>query len=109
MPQGNKPSAADDYNDNVGTMALGSTGGPVEGVIGQQANAPTTEWLLNTDEAAKYLGLSPHTLAKWRSTGAGPPFQLLGRRCLYAPETLRAWSAGKVRRSTSDPGMPAER
>jgi hypothetical protein len=60
--------------------------------------------LLNTTEAAKYLGLSPHTLSKWRITGKGPPFHLLGRRCLYRPETLRVWSASKVRKSTSDPG-----
>ncbi len=64
-------------------------------------------WLLNTVEAAKYLGLSPHTLSKWRITGKGPPFQLLGRRCLYSPEVLRRWSETKIRKSTSDPGTEA--
>ena len=64
--------------------------------------------LLNTGEAAKFLGLSPHTLSKWRITGFGPPFHLLGRRCLYSPEVLRRWSASMIRKSTSDPGIGAE-
>ena len=66
------------------------------------------EWLLSTNEAAGLLGLSPHTLSKWRITGNGPPFQLLGRRCLYDPETLRRWAESRARRSTSDPGVEAE-
>jgi len=64
-----------------------------------------SKWLLCTREAAKLLGLSPHTLSKWRITGMGPPFQALGRRCLYDPETLRRWAASRARRSTSDPGV----
>ncbi len=64
-------------------------------------------WLLNTDETAKVLGLSPHTLSKWRITGNGPPFHLLGRRCLYSPDDLRRWTATKIRTSTSDQGTEA--
>jgi hypothetical protein len=71
------------------------------------AYADQAGWLLNTDEAATFLGLSPHTLSKWRITGNGPPFRLLGRRCLYSPEDLRRWSASKVRKSTSDFGVEA--
>ena len=63
------------------------------------------EGFLSTDDAAKFLGLSPHTLSKWRITGRGPPYHLLGRRCLYSPDVLRRWSATKVRKSTSDPGV----
>ena len=70
----------------------------------EQRPAPENlKWLLSTDEAAEFLGLSPHTLAKWRVTGMGPPFQALGRRCLYDPEALRRWAASRARRSTSEP------
>ena len=65
-------------------------------------------WLIGTNEAAKLLGLSPHTLAKWRITGKGPPFHSLGRRCLYSPDILVRWSKAKIRKSTSDVGMEAE-
>jgi hypothetical protein len=69
----------------------------------EQRPAPENlKWLLSTDEAAEFLGLSPSTLAKWRVTGMGPPFQALGRRCLYDPEALRRWAASRARRSTSE-------
>jgi hypothetical protein len=72
----------------------------------EQRHAPKeSKWLLSTNEAARLLGLSPHTLSKWRITGMGPPFQSLGRRCLYAPETLHHWAASRAKRSTSDPGV----
>ena len=60
--------------------------------------------LLNTKESAGFLGLSPHTLAKWRITGYGPPYYRLGRRILYSPTILRLWSAATIRVSTSDSG-----
>jgi hypothetical protein len=36
--------------------------------------------LLNTLEAASYLGIKPQTLRKWRVTGSGPKFCRLGGR-----------------------------
>ncbi len=78
---------------------------PTSGRVDNSEQRPAPEnlkWLLSTDEAAEFLGLSPHTLAKWRVTGMGPPFQALGRRCLYDPEALRRWAASRARRSTSE-------
>ena len=34
--------------------------------------------LLNTREAAAYYGVSPGTMANWRSSGGGPTFNKLG-------------------------------
>ena len=100
-------------SENAGCLILGAphhapvTSGGAANT--EQHPAPKdSKWLLNTNEAAGFLGLSPHTLSKWRITGMGPPFQALGRRCLYDPETLRRWAASRARRSTSDPGVEAE-
>ena len=68
----------------------------------QRPASAVPKWLLSTDEAAEFLGLSPHTLSKWRVTGMGPPFQSLGRRCLYDPETLRRWATSREMKSTSE-------
>jgi len=68
----------------------------------QRPTSAVPKWLLSTDEAAEFLGLSPHTLSKWRVTGMGPPFQSLGRRCLYDPQTLRRWAASRGKKSTSE-------
>jgi hypothetical protein len=102
--------------DNLGTVAINPSAldglandvSGAEKLLTSNGNSPYPDqggWLMNTDEAAKYLGLSPHTLSKWRITGKGPPFQLLGRRCLYSPETLRQWASTKIRASTSDMGL----
>ena len=58
--------------------------------------------LLNTPQAAKYLGVSTHALVKWRITGYGPKFCQLGRRILYRRKEIDDWISGKIRRSTSD-------
>ena len=68
----------------------------------QRRASENPKWLLGTAEAAEFLGLSPHTLSKWRVTGMGPPFQALGRRCLYDPEALRCWAASRARKSTNE-------
>ena len=59
---------------------------------------------LTTPEAAGYLRLKPNTLEKMRSSGRGPKFRGHGRNVVYAIEDLDAWSDGRVRQSTSDPG-----
>lgn len=38
--------------------------------------------LLNTKEAAIYLGISTHALNNWRSSGGGPRFVHLGTRAV---------------------------
>lgn len=47
---------------------------------------------LNTDNAARFLGLSTKTLAIMRSSGTGPPFVKLGR-VFYFLDDLQAWIA----------------
>ena len=39
--------------------------------------------LLNTKEAAKYLGLSHYTLEKWRSKGIGPDCFRIGSKAIH--------------------------
>ncbi|MEO8135930.1 MAG: helix-turn-helix domain-containing protein [Betaproteobacteria bacterium] len=45
---------------------------------------------LDTANAARFLGVSPKTLAIWRSAGTGPLFIKRGR-IFYYMEDLRAW------------------
>lgn len=47
---------------------------------------------LNTDNAARFLGLSPKTLAIMRSNGTGPCFVKRGR-VFYFLDDLQAWVA----------------
>jgi hypothetical protein len=47
---------------------------------------------LNTDNAARFLGLSPKTLAIMRSNGTGPSFVKRGR-IFYFLDDLQAWVA----------------
>lgn len=48
--------------------------------------APGTR--LTPDEAADYLGLSPKTLANWRSAGTGPTHLRVGGRIQYRVQDL---------------------
>lgn len=52
----------------------------------------TTE-RLNTEEAAKFLGLDPQTLINWRSLGRGPAFIRLGRAVRYSVSALEKFIA----------------
>lgn len=60
--------------------------------------------LLNTQDAAQYVGLAVQTLAKMRVSGESPPYHKLGRSVVYDPADLDAWLALRKRRSTSDRG-----
>lgn len=63
------------------------------------------EELLDTRAAARYLGVSPRTIERWRITGDGPEYVLHTPRCVrYRPTVLREWVAMRSRRSTSDSG-----
>ena len=48
-------------------------------------------------QAATYLGLSPHTLQKYRGNGSGPSFYKFGRRVLYRVEDLQTWAQAQHR------------
>lgn len=57
---------------------------------------------LNTDEAAKYTGLSRSTLEKARLYGGGPKFMKLGRSVKYRIEDLDAWMNARLVSSTAE-------
>jgi predicted DNA-binding transcriptional regulator AlpA len=57
---------------------------------------------LTTQQAAKYLTLSPATLEKWRCTGGGPRFIRYSARCIrYAQNDLDSWLAQRMAANTS--------
>ena len=56
---------------------------------------------VDSARAALILGLSPQTLANWRTLGSGPPFCKLGRRTLYHRADLEKWALARRRTSTS--------
>lgn len=64
--------------------------------------------LLTTEEAAKYLRLSPRTLERYRVTGEGPRFLKVGRLVFYRQSDLDEWLKNKSRGSTSDPGPDSD-
>lgn len=56
---------------------------------------------VDTENAARFLGLSPKTLAMMRTAGTGPKFVKRGR-VFYYLEDLKAWLAEQPRvRSTA--------
>lgn len=63
---------------------------------------PAHEHLMNEQEAASFLGLSPRTLQRFRVTGSGPMYRRLGlRRVAYLRSDLLAFSAERRFASTS--------
>jgi predicted DNA-binding transcriptional regulator AlpA len=58
--------------------------------------------MLRSPDAAKYVGLAPQTLAKFRVVGNGPKFCKLGRIVVYDPRDLDEWLHTLKRRSTSE-------
>jgi len=61
--------------------------------------------LLTSPETARYLGIKPQTLRKWRLTGHGPPYVRLGdsprSRVAYKLSDLEAWVAARTFESTA--------
>ena len=60
---------------------------------------------VDTEAAARYLALSPHSLECYRSLGGGPPFYKFGKFVRYSIADLEAWSA--ARRHTQTKGENA--
>jgi predicted DNA-binding transcriptional regulator AlpA len=58
--------------------------------------------ILNTREAAAYMGLAVPTLNKLRVYGGGPKFLKLLRAVRYRQTDLDDWLADRVRGSTSE-------
>ena len=59
---------------------------------------------LNTEQAAAHLNMRPKTLARYRVSGGGPVYHLLGRLVRYLREDLDRWAQSRPRKSTSDDG-----
>jgi predicted DNA-binding transcriptional regulator AlpA len=57
--------------------------------------------VLNTKEAAKYVGLSKSSLDKLRIYGGGPLFIKVGARVVYDKVDVDAWLASKKVANTS--------
>lgn len=61
-----------------------------------------SNFLLSSDQASEWLGLSKSTLAKMRLRGDGPKYIKLGpRRVAYRKLDLEIWVAERSFRSTS--------
>lgn len=53
--------------------------------------------LLNTEEAASYLGLKPGTLMDWRWQRTGPPWIRVSRGCVrYDQDALDKWLVSRT-------------
>lgn len=64
--------------------------------------AVTAAALLDTVQAARFLGLGVRTMQNWRVQGVGPSFLRAGRCVRYAPEDLTRWLSSRRFRSTSE-------
>lgn len=47
--------------------------------------------LLDTDQLADYLGVSPRTLETWRRLDEGPRFHRFGKHVRYAEDDIVEW------------------
>lgn len=56
--------------------------------------------LLNTRQAASYLGLTASTLESWRSRGGSPVFIKLGKAVRYSEADLDDFKASRKRTNT---------
>lgn len=64
-------------------------------------NMPHT-WLRPVD-AARHLGITPDSLARWRTQGVGPAYSKAGRLVVYSMKALDAWLLAR-----SSASMPRE-
>ncbi len=69
--------------------------------------APSDSPYLTPGEAAGVLKLAKGTLANMRLNGTGPRFRKHGRLVRYDIEDLKAWSASRMRTSTSEDDLRA--
>jgi hypothetical protein len=61
----------------------------------------TGNWL-RPPAAARYLGISSSTLAKWRLRGFGPKWAKLSKAVVYDRATLEDFARSNLRSSTSE-------
>lgn len=80
----------------MSTNVIPFRGNPVPGTT-------LTSPMLNTDQAAAYVGVAPGTLEKARIYGDGPPFCKYSTRVVrYRIEDLDAWIASRRAANTSE-------
>lgn len=65
---------------------------------------PSADPLLNTEQAAQWLGLKAGTLQRWRTRGKGPPFEKTSRRVGYRLSALVRFAVDRTYTSTSEYG-----
>lgn len=65
------------------------------------------ETLVDPETAARFLGMTVGTLAKWRVAGKHLRFYKLGRSIRYSPKDLQAFRESIARVSTSQPAPAA--
>jgi predicted DNA-binding transcriptional regulator AlpA len=58
--------------------------------------------LLTTEECAKLLRMSPHTLTDWRVDRRGPPFVRFGRAVRYPKRAALQFLADRLVRATGE-------
>ena len=58
--------------------------------------------ILDTDQAAQYLGLAKSTVEKMRVYGGGPRFLKLNRSVRYRSEDLDDWIRSRIVSNTSE-------
>lgn len=71
-------------------------------VAARERTGEPRDRLLNTKEAADYLGLSPRTLEGYRSRGGGPLYVAISRNVVrYRLSDLQAWVDERAVRHTA--------
>jgi predicted DNA-binding transcriptional regulator AlpA len=70
----------------------------------------TADPALSTQDAARYLGVSPVTLRKWRCEGIGPTWmKITEARVRYLRSDLDAWLASRPRYQSTSAAKAAVR
>ena len=64
--------------------------------------------LIDQNESADFLDLTPRSMEAMRQRGDGPRYIRISARCIrYRRLDLRQWAEARLRTSTSDPGQAA--
>ena len=71
-------------------------------IISLQSNPLFLDEAISDDDAASITLHTKGTLAKFRCTGQGPPFQKQGRKVTYTRRGCLEYLRARQRRSTSD-------
>ena len=70
----------------------------VHHVLGFSESSSEDIELLNTYEVARYLNMSPGSLANWRSAGRGPAYIKLGSKVMYQKTDIERFIQDKQNR-----------